>query len=61
VLSHPATLLEKHLQHAILTSVRLHPAGSQQGDTVGWCETLHRFSHFPAGKRSACDLPASHR
>jgi hypothetical protein len=35
-----------------LPSVRLLPAGSQQGGTVGRRETMHRLPHFPAGKRS---------
>ena len=51
-LSHLATLMEQHLQYALLPSVCLNPAGSQQGDTVGRRETMLRFSHFPAGKRS---------
>ena len=51
-LSHPATLMEQHLQYALLPSVRLNPAGSQQGETVGRRETVLRISPFPAGKRS---------
>ena len=59
-LSHPATLMEQHLQYALLPSVRLNPAGSQQGDTFGRRETMLRISHFPAGKRSdeTCADPA---
>ena len=44
--------MEQHLQYALLPSIRLNPAGSQQGETVGRRETLLRISHFPAGKRS---------
>ena len=51
-LSHPAMLMEQHLQYALLPSVRLNPAGSQQGETVGRRETVLRISPFPAGKRS---------
>ena len=43
-LSYPATLLEQHLQPAVLPSVRLHPANSLQDDTVGRRETMRGFS-----------------
>eukprot|EP00964_Phaeocystis_antarctica_P118131 scaffold81945_cov63-Phaeocystis_antarctica.AAC.3 len=55
-LSHPATLLEQHLQPTLLPSVRLYPAGSQQGDTVGRRETVPRCSHILTGLRARMKL-----
>ena len=50
-LSNPATLLEQHLQYALLPPVRLHPDDSQQGDTAGPRRDDASVFSFPAGKR----------